>query len=104
MLRRLPWVLAERQEEVHRAETLLREAVRDLVLAGYSWADVGRMLGVSRQAARQRFGADVAWWREHMGAVLPWDDYGTVLDQDNPVEAWQDMARLLESGPIEDLR
>jgi hypothetical protein len=27
---------------------------------GYSWADVGRVLGISRQAAQKRFGGDGA--------------------------------------------
>jgi len=54
-----------------------REAVeigRDLYLAGMSWADVGRLLGVSRQAARQRFGPGVAEWLAVAPAgALPWD-------------------------------
>lgn len=107
LLRRLPWLLGERLAEVERAQELLRDAVRDLVLAGYSWADVGRMLGVSRQAARQRFGADVEWWREHMGDRLPWDEWADDLAVADPLEqlaAMRAADSLGEHGPVEDLR
>jgi hypothetical protein len=40
------------------AEDGLRKAVADARAAGYSWAMVGASLGVSRQAAQQRFGED----------------------------------------------
>jgi hypothetical protein len=107
VLRRLPWLLGERLAEVERAQELLRDAVRDLVLAGYSWADVGRMLGVSRQAARQRFGADVEWWREHMGDRMPWDEWADGMTLENPAEVVDSLLayeRVLDSGPVEDLR
>lgn len=107
VLRRLPWLLAERLEEAERAQQQVREAVRDLVLAGYSWADVGRMLGVTRQAARQRFGSEVDWWREHMGDRLPWEDWADQLaEADAPelLDALMAQRRLSEAGPVEDLR
>ena len=107
VLRRMPWLLAERLEDLDRAQTAVHEAVRDLVLAGYSWAAVGRMLGVTRQAARQRFGADVAWWREHMGERLPWDDWADDLSMEDPaglVEHLLAHDRMLDSGPAEDRR
>lgn len=73
VLRALPVELGRRLDALADAEREVREIVRDLVLGGYSWADVGRMLGVSRQGARQRFGGEVdAWKREH-GDALPWD-------------------------------
>ncbi|BFU43390.1 hypothetical protein [Krasilnikovia sp. MM14-A1004] len=41
---------------------LLDEAITDAVTGlrahGYSWADIGTRLGISRQAAQQRWGAD----------------------------------------------
>ncbi|WP_211348921.1 hypothetical protein [Nocardioides litoris] len=43
--------------EVERAEEELREAVRAAFRAGDSWLVVGHALGISRQAAHQRFGA-----------------------------------------------
>jgi hypothetical protein len=46
------------------AEDGLRKAVADARAAGYSWAMVGASLGISRQAAQQRFG------QEHRGT---WD-------------------------------
>lgn len=50
-----------------------RELVRDLVLAGMTWGDVGRVYGVTRQAARQRFGAEVVAWQRVHGSALPWE-------------------------------
>lgn len=44
--------LVELRTEVDRQ---LGEAARGLVAAGYSWTEVADVLGVSRQAARQRF-------------------------------------------------
>jgi hypothetical protein len=35
---------------------LLREAIDGARAAGHSWDTIGRLLGVSRQAAQQRFG------------------------------------------------
>jgi hypothetical protein len=107
VLRRLPWLLGERLAEVERANELLRDSVRDLVLAGYSWAMVGRMLGVSRQAARQRFGAHVEWWREHMGDVMPWDEWADEFGDLDPLEQLAHLdaaARGEDSGPVEDRR
>lgn len=50
--------------QIHReVEDAMRLAVANLhgdPQAGrYSWTDIGRVLGVSRQAARQRFAGDV---------------------------------------------
>jgi len=42
-------------KNVESAETELREAVRAAREAGDSWAIIGTALGVSRQAAQQRF-------------------------------------------------
>ena len=38
------------------AESRLREAVRTARAENYSWAAIGAVLGVSKQAAQQRFG------------------------------------------------
>ena len=38
-------------------DNAIREAVTGLRAYGYSWADIGRQLGVTRQAAQQRWGA-----------------------------------------------
>jgi hypothetical protein len=37
-------------------DTAIREAVTGLRRFGYSWADIGSRLGVTRQAAQQRWG------------------------------------------------
>jgi DNA-directed RNA polymerase specialized sigma24 family protein len=47
----LPMLLGA-QDEV---ETLMREAIARCRAEGYSWTDIGDRLGISRQAARQRF-------------------------------------------------
>jgi hypothetical protein len=38
-----------------RVDEALRLAVVNLHAGGYSWTDIGRVLGTTRQAARQRF-------------------------------------------------
>jgi hypothetical protein len=40
----------------YEVETALGKAVIGLHLLGYSWADIGHRLGVTRQAAHQRWG------------------------------------------------
>jgi hypothetical protein len=39
------------------AERAMRQAVAGLRKAGYSWADIGTRLGVTKQAAQQRWGS-----------------------------------------------
>ncbi len=34
----------------------IKESAQQLQAQGYSWAEIGRVLGVSKQAAQQRFG------------------------------------------------
>jgi hypothetical protein len=38
-------------------DTAIAEAVKGLRARGYSWAEIGARLGITRQAARQRWGA-----------------------------------------------
>ncbi len=40
-------------------DTAIKNAVTGLRQRGYSWADIGRQLGVTRQAAQQRWGGEV---------------------------------------------
>jgi hypothetical protein len=37
-------------------DTAIAEAVKDLRTYGYSWAEIGARLGITRQAAQQRWG------------------------------------------------
>jgi hypothetical protein len=46
-------MLAGAADEV---EVLMAEAVERCRAEGYSWADIGARLGITRQAAQQRFG------------------------------------------------
>lgn len=39
-------------------DATIRESVTGLRARGYSWADIGRQLGVTRQAAQQRWGGE----------------------------------------------
>jgi hypothetical protein len=39
-------------------DTVIKTAVTGLRQRGYSWADIGRQLGVTRQAAQQRWGGE----------------------------------------------
>lgn len=48
--------LAEARQLQENMEAALLEGVRDARRYGASWTDVGDALGVSRQAAQQRFG------------------------------------------------
>ncbi len=34
----------------------IRRSAKELQAQGYSWAEIGRVLGISKQAAQQRFG------------------------------------------------
>ncbi len=43
-------------ESVDYARARLQDATDQLVAQGYSWGDIGRVLGITRQGARQRFG------------------------------------------------
>jgi len=104
---RLPWLLQEQIDAEQRARAAQGEIVRDLVLGGYSWADVGRMLGVTRQASRQRYGALVDEWRADYGKVMPWEldaelvDAPEQLDFDPSValERYASEHRFAETGP-----
>jgi hypothetical protein len=40
-------------------DTAITDAVTGLRAFGYSWADIGARLGITRQAAQQRFSGDV---------------------------------------------
>lgn len=46
--------------ELQAAQDKLRNRVRQAVAAGASWADVGDALGVTRQAAWERFGKNAS--------------------------------------------
>jgi hypothetical protein len=48
--------IADLNELCEEVETALGKAVIGLHLLGYSWADIGQRLGVTRQAAHQRWG------------------------------------------------
>ena len=39
-------------------DTAIRDAITGLRQRGYSWADIGTRLGITRQAAQQRWGGD----------------------------------------------
>jgi hypothetical protein len=39
-------------------DTVIKTAITGLRTRGYSWADIGRQLGVTRQAAQQRWGGE----------------------------------------------
>lgn len=48
--------LATFTELAELVDATMAEAARSCHAAGYSWTEIGDALGVSRQAARQRFG------------------------------------------------
>jgi hypothetical protein len=68
------------------ASRLLRESIAGARTAGHSWDAIGRVLGVSKQAAQQRFGSAPAPAATGTRRVL------------SPVTAFDEMAELAEAG------
>ncbi|AYG04768.1 hypothetical protein [Gryllotalpicola protaetiae] len=68
------------------ASRLLRESISGARSAGHSWDAIGRVLGVSKQAAQQRFGTSPAPVATGSRRVL------------SPVTAFDEMAALAEAG------
>jgi hypothetical protein len=54
------WMLSKYAEEAREIERLTGEWVDKAREAGASWAQIGTALGISRQAAQQRFGRNVS--------------------------------------------
>jgi len=48
--------LADARDDLHRARLRYSDAVRAARVAGYSWAEIGRVLGASKQSLHRRFG------------------------------------------------
>lgn len=48
--------ILQAQEEIDKAKVHLHAAVQQARAAGRTWADIGEVLGISRQAAFKRFG------------------------------------------------
>ncbi|MFI1796318.1 hypothetical protein ACH427_03005 [Streptomyces sp. NPDC020379] len=74
---------------------LLREAVQGARAAGHSWDTIGRILGVSRQAAQQRFAAKGSATAPGATAGGPGVPERRVL---TPLTAFDEMAALAEAG------
>jgi hypothetical protein len=53
-------LVASSRTAAERTSTLLRDSIDSARAAGHSWDTLGRVLGVSRQAAQQRFGSQGA--------------------------------------------
>ncbi|GAA4154414.1 hypothetical protein GCM10022286_01960 [Gryllotalpicola daejeonensis] len=68
------------------AARLLRQSIDSARAAGHSWAAVGELLGVSKQAAQQRFGSGAAPVSTGERRVL------------SPVTAFDEMAALAAAG------
>jgi len=52
--------IVKANQDVKLAELMLRRHVANARKAGHSWASIGFALGITRQAAQQRFGVDEA--------------------------------------------
>ena len=48
--------LADARDDLDRARQRYAEAIRAGRIAGYSWAEIGCLLGVSKQSLHRRFG------------------------------------------------
>ncbi|WP_329391623.1 DUF2812 domain-containing protein (plasmid) [Streptomyces sp. NBC_01351] len=78
------------------ASRLLREAVQGARAAGHSWDTVGRVLGVSRQAAQQRFATKAA---DAVASEPPAGGPGTAERRIlSPLSAFNEMAALADAG------
>ncbi|GAA0274317.1 hypothetical protein GCM10010302_09950 [Streptomyces polychromogenes] len=77
------------------ASRLLREAVQGARAAGHSWDTVGRVLGVSRQAAQQRFAVKTADASPPAAAKGPNAPKRRTL---SGLTAFNEMAALEEAG------
>ncbi|MEW1638522.1 hypothetical protein AB0469_31255 [Streptomyces sp. NPDC093801] len=77
------------------ASRLLREAVQGARAAGHSWDTVGRVLGVSRQAAQQRFASKASAGRSAAAAGGPNAPKRRTL---SGLTAFNEMAALEEAG------
>ncbi|MDJ0385978.1 hypothetical protein [Streptomyces sp. G-G2] len=84
------------------AGRLLREAVQRARAAGHSWDTVGRVLGVSRQAAQQRFTDKDKDKDKDKGTVQPSAFVGGPDTPERriltPLTAFNEMAALAEAG------
>lgn len=81
VLAQTPQVLQAVRDEIARLRAQERLLAADLHLAGMDWAGIGRLLGITRQAARQRYGPEVETWRAIAGDTLPWDAFPEVYAQ-----------------------
>ena len=80
-----PRLLVDLLDEQRAAQQRVWDLGRDLVLAGTSYSALARMLGVSQQAARQRYGPHVKRWQaEHPAGDMPWDDQSGLQGWDEP--------------------
>lgn len=52
--------LADARDDLHRARLRYEDAVLAGRVAGYSWAEIGRVLGVPKQSLHRRFGVPSA--------------------------------------------
>ncbi|MFJ8164275.1 hypothetical protein ACIRBY_25590 [Streptomyces sp. NPDC096136] len=77
------------------ASRLLREAVQGARAAGHSWDTVGRVLGVSRQAAQQRFASKAA---ADPSAAAPGGPNAPKRRTLSGLSAFNEMAALEEAG------
>ncbi|GAA4623700.1 hypothetical protein GCM10023196_020930 [Actinoallomurus vinaceus] len=74
------------------AGRLLRQSITGARTAGHSWEALGRLLGISRQAAQQRFGASAV---ARDGAVASDGPTRRVL---KPLHAFNEMEALAREG------
>lgn len=67
--------LWEAVQERDRLTEMIQELGRDLVLAGISYAEIARALGITRQSAYDRWSGAVGAWQEGHGDEKPWETW-----------------------------
>ncbi len=98
--------LAEALTEVRAAETRLRDAVDVARDAGHTWAEIGDVLGTTRQAAFQRFGRpiDPRTGEQMNAALVPGAaDYAVALFVDLAEGSWERARRNFDDKVSEAL-
>lgn len=83
-------LIAIAQDARNTTRDILADAVRAAREAGHSWSTIGEVLGMSRQAAQQRFGGASDDLPESHGDPLRRQLYG--------LSAFNEMAQLKEAG------
>lgn len=91
-------LIAASRTAAEQTSSLLRSSIDSARAAGHSWVTVGRVLGVSRQAAQQRFGSPGA--TPASSTVYGRSEFDGEVERRviSPLTAFDEMAVLAQEG------